>query len=149
MPFVAPLTRAPRKVHSFLFTRHSPLASPHKAMTPSPPPPPPLSQAKDVAYALCCASDSSTSEPALVAFYLSELSSRLTAQGDTPPTGQALANSLSLAYADLGRWMSGGGGGGHDLRGKIEPVLDRLDGGTALAAEADYARAVETAFRVH
>jgi len=44
--------------------------------------------------------------------------------------------------------MSGWGWWGHDLRGKIEPVLDRLDGGTALASEDEYARAVADLFPV-
>jgi hypothetical protein len=46
------------------------------------------------------------------------------------------------------RGRGGGGWWGHDLRGKIEPLLDRFDGGTAFTMEADYVRAVEAAFPV-
>jgi len=44
--------------------------------------------------------------------------------------------------------MSGWGWWGHDLRHKIEPLLDRLDGGTALASEGAYREAVEREFPV-
>jgi len=73
---------------------------------------------------------------------------RTRTQGDAPPSRQELSDSVALGYADLGRWMSGWGWWGHDLRHKIEPLLDRLDGGTALASEGAYREAVEREFPV-
>eukprot|EP00967_Tisochrysis_lutea_P145174 scaffold272299_cov37-Tisochrysis_lutea.AAC.2 len=104
------------------------------------------SAAKDVAYALCCASDDPSVELRLIDFYYGELSGLLRAQGDEPPSQQTLRDSLALAYADLGRWMSGWGWWGHDLRHKIEPLLDQLDGGKILATEEEYAEAIAREF---
>lgn len=101
---------------------------------------------KDLAYALTCASNAAADEDALVGAYHTELTKLLQAQGDTPPSLPMLRESLALAYCDLGRWMSGWGWWGHDLRGKIEAVLERLDGGRALGSEAEYASAMAREF---
>jgi hypothetical protein len=103
---------------------------------------------KDLAYCLCCASSTPAAEAALLKHYHNELSTRLAAQGDASPSLDALATSTSLAYCDLGRWMSGWGWWGHDLRGKILPVLDRLDGGKALPSDEAYVVAMRREFPV-
>ena len=73
--------------------------------------------------------------------YHQDLSQLLIAQGDTPPELNKLEDALELAYADLGRWMSGWGWWGHAgmLRERILKLLDKLDGGSALkGGEAEY-----------
>lgn len=103
---------------------------------------------KDLAYVLTCASALPERAEALVEAYHAELSVLLEAQGDSPPTLDALQASLALAYCDLGRWMSGWGWWGHPLREKIEAVLCRLDGGDALESEEGYIEAVMREFPV-
>jgi hypothetical protein len=99
-------------------------------------------------YFFTCASNAPKVEEKLLQGYLQVLATLLMAQGDTPPTLEALAESLALAKCDLGRWMSGWGWWGHDLQGHIVEVLDRLDGGKALASEEDYVAAMEKIFPV-
>jgi Ser/Thr protein kinase RdoA (MazF antagonist) len=66
------------------------------------------SAAKDLAYALTCACDVPEEEEALLHRYHSELCAALTAHGSSSlPLFKDLQDSLALAYADLGRWMSG------------------------------------------
>lgn len=101
---------------------------------------------KDLAYTLTCASNVPSSEEALLRHYHSELSRRLEAQGDEPPTMEALRTALALSYCDLGRWMSGWGWWGNPIDDKIIAVLDRLDGGTALQSEQEYMDAVQREF---
>jgi len=103
---------------------------------------------KDLAYALTCASNVPTAEEALLQHYHSELSRRLEALGDKPPTMDALKTSLALSYCDLGRWMSGWGWWGNPINDKIIAVLDRLDEGKTLKSEEDYADAVRREFPV-
>ena len=105
--------------------------------------------AKDLAYCLCCASDTPEEEASLLKGYHQDLSQLLIAQGDTPPELNKLEDALELAYADLGRWMSGWGWWGHAgmLRERIVKLLDKLDGGSALkGGEAEYKEAVMRAF---
>ena len=64
------------------------------------------------------------------------------------PSLGALADSVAIATADLGRWMSGWGWWGHELRGRIEPVLELLDSGQALASEEAYRDAMRREFPV-
>ena len=72
----------------------------------------------------------------------------LTARGEESalPSREALQASLDLAYCDLGRFMSGWGWWGHDLSGKIQQVLQKVDGGRALASEEAYVEAIFAAF---
>jgi hypothetical protein len=64
--------------------------------------------AKDLAYALTCACDVPEEEISLLQHYHSELCSALRAQNSSSlPLYRDLEDSLALAYADLGRWMSG------------------------------------------
>jgi Ser/Thr protein kinase RdoA (MazF antagonist) len=66
------------------------------------------SAAKDLAYALTCACDVPEEEEALLHHYHSELCTALTALDlSSLPLFEDLQDSLALAYADLGRWMSG------------------------------------------
>ena len=61
----------------------------------------------------------------------------------------AYEDALELAYADLGRWMSGWGWWGHAgmLRERIVKLLYKLDGGSALkGGEAEYKDAVMRVF---
>ena len=64
--------------------------------------------AKDLAYALTCACDVLEEETFLLQHYHSELCSALRAKHSSSlPMFRDLEESLALAYADLGRWMSG------------------------------------------
>jgi hypothetical protein len=66
------------------------------------------SAAKDLAYALTCACDIPEEEESLLHHYHSELCSALRVHGSPKfPLFNDLLESLALAYADLGRWMSG------------------------------------------
>jgi aminoglycoside phosphotransferase (APT) family kinase protein len=66
------------------------------------------SAAKDLAYALTCACDVPEEEQSLLYHYHSELCSALRGHGATKlPLFSDLQDSLAIAYADLGRWMSG------------------------------------------
>ena len=65
--------------------------------------------AKDVAYCLCCGSSAWDEADALARGYHRDLSAALAARGEEPPPVDAFLESLELAYADLGRWMSGWG----------------------------------------
>lgn len=66
------------------------------------------SASKDLAYALTCACDVPEQEESLLHHYHSELCGALRAHGaPTLPSFSDLSDSLALAYADLGRWMSG------------------------------------------
>ncbi len=108
---------------------------------------------KDLAYALTCASDVPALEARMLSCYRDELCARLRSDAHRPPaapppTLAQLEASLELAYCDLGRWMSGWGWWGNDLRDKIEPVLDRLDGGKPLKSEAAYEEAVRREFPI-
>jgi aminoglycoside phosphotransferase (APT) family kinase protein len=66
------------------------------------------SAAKDLAYALTCACDIPEEEESLLHHYHSELCGALHCHGSSKvPLFKDLQDSLALAYADLGRWMSG------------------------------------------
>lgn len=125
------------------------------------------SAAKDLAYALTCACDVPDEEQPLLLHYHSELCSALRAHGASKvPLFKDLQDSLALAYADLGRWMSGcnacpppatdspgfdaktgWGWWGNPLQQKIELlVLDRLDGGFMLDSEEAYFDAIRRVF---
>ena len=84
----------------------------------------------------------------LVMYYHSELSRELVARGDAAPAVAAVKEAFELSCADLGRWMSGWGWWGHDLRPRIQALLVRLDGGSALASEAEYDAAMAREFPV-
>ena len=103
---------------------------------------------KDLAYFFICASEDGQDEGRLLEAYHRQLTRRLQAQGDRPPALEVLRETLALSYCDLGRWMSGWGWWGHDLEGKIRPVLDRLDGGRVLESEDAYRAAMRQAFPV-
>ena len=104
---------------------------------------------KDLAY-FFNVDASSSEEERLLAHYHSELSRLLTAQGDAPPTLEALKASLELAMCDWRRFsevgLGGWGDGGANRR--VQKLLDRLDGGRALASEQAYIEAMQREFPV-
>lgn len=104
--------------------------------------------AKDVAYCLCCGSSAWDEADALARGYHRDLSAALASRGVAPPPVDEFLETLELAYADLGRWMSGWGWWGNDLEPRIRRLLDRLDGGAALASADVYGAAMEREFPV-
>ena len=104
--------------------------------------------AKDVAYCLCCGSSAWDEADDLARGYHRDLSAALASRGEEAPELDAFLETLELAYADLGRWMSGWGWWGNDLEPRITGLLDRLDGGTALASSSEYEAAVAREFPV-
>ena len=65
----------------------------------------------------------------------------------SPPPFEALWDAYLLSVADLGRWMAGWGWwGNRGMDEIIQGVLDRLDGGQALASEEQYADAARREF---
>ena len=103
--------------------------------------------AKDVAYCLCCGSSAWDDADDLARGYHRDLSAALASRGDEAPPLDAFLETLELAYADLGRWMSGWGWWGNDLEPRIRRLLDRLDGGAALAP-SEYEVAIRREFPV-
>lgn len=107
--------------------------------------------AKDLAYCLLGADDRSLGDERLLAYltrYLELLAPVLTAHGDEAPTLRQLHASYCLAMCDFARWMAGWGWCGMEstMRRLCSPVLDQIDGGTALASEAAYQEAIFAAF---
>ena len=105
--------------------------------------------AKDLAYVVMCAATTAEegATRALLRYYLAQLSPLLEAQGDAPPPFEALWDAYLLSVADLGRWMAGWGWwGNRGMDEIIQGVLDRLDGGQALASEEQYADAARREF---
>ena len=82
--------------------------------------------------------------------YHTELSRLLEAQGDSPPSLEALRTSLELALCDWRRFSEIGLGGWGDGRAnkRVQKLLDRLDGGSALASEQAYIEAMKKQFPV-
>ena len=74
----------------------------------------------------------------------------LAAQGDPPPTLLALQTSLEIALCDWRRFTEVGLGGWGDCSAnrRVQAVLDRLDGGVALASEQAYIDAMQREFPV-
>ena len=72
----------------------------------------------------------------------------LAAQGDTPPSLDALKTAHELALCDWRRFSEIGLGGWGDGRAnrRVQALLDRLDGGKALASEQAYIEAMEREF---
>lgn len=106
---------------------------------------------KDLAYFFNVdAYVSGKEEEALLRHYHVELSRLLEAQGDTPPTYEALEVALELALCDWRRFSEVGLGGWGDggATGRVVKVLDRLDGGRALASEQAYIEAMQKEFPV-
>jgi hypothetical protein len=106
---------------------------------------------KDVAYMLCCAASEGCSQAASekhLERYHSLLSEDLAARGEAPPELESLRAALSLAFADLCRWMAGWGywGDVSELQAQVREVLERLDGGTDLGSEEAYVEAVRRAY---
>jgi hypothetical protein len=89
-------------------------------------------------------------EAALLAHYHTTLAKLLIAQGDTPPSLDALNTALELALCDWRRFCEIGLGGWGDAAAnhRVQKVLDRLDGGEALATEEAYMEAMRAAFPV-
>ena len=104
---------------------------------------------KDIAYFLNVDAGHAAEER-LLKHYHQELSSRLTAQGDTPPTFATLQTSVELALCDWRRFsevgLGGWGDGGANRR--VQALLTKLDGGKMLASEQDYIEAMEREFPV-
>lgn len=104
---------------------------------------------KDLAY-FFCSSANVPDEDAALAFYLEQLTRRLlltNTASTPPPTMGELRDSLDLAYCDFYRFMSGWGfWGGGSGKGRVQAVLDRLDGGKDLGTEEAYIAAVRREF---
>ena len=147
--------------------------------------------AKDLCYAFTSGTCDIEDEQELLQAYYEELSKQLTIINNNnnntnnnttrhiPPPMHLLQTSLLLAYADLGRFMTGWGWWGSDIRDKvsnvttsitcndrhlypsvyintykyfimkISKVLDILDGGTVLASEDAYIDAMKTKFSIN
>eukprot|EP00294_Goniomonas_avonlea_P013485 CAMPEP_0114553968 /NCGR_PEP_ID=MMETSP0114-20121206/7955_1 /TAXON_ID=31324 /ORGANISM="Goniomonas sp, Strain m" /LENGTH=359 /DNA_ID=CAMNT_0001738975 /DNA_START=87 /DNA_END=1166 /DNA_ORIENTATION=+ len=107
---------------------------------------------KDLAYCFCTAASSLTEddEAVYLQHYHRELSKLLTAQGDQPPSLEAVRESYYLAAADLYRWMAGWGtwGNADVLKKHAKTVLQRLDGGTPLPSPEAYSEAMSRAYPV-
>ena len=67
-----------------------------------------------------------------------------------PPTAEALATCFELALCDWRRFSEIGLGGWGDSRAnkRVQQLLDKLDGGTALANEQAYVDAMKREFPV-
>lgn len=105
--------------------------------------------AKDLAYFFNVEADAGEEEQLLTAYH-AELTRLLEAQGDTPPSVEALRTSHELALCDWRRFSEVGLGGWGDGRAnrRVQKVLDRLDGGTPLASEQAYVDAIFREFPV-
>ena len=104
--------------------------------------------AKDLAYFFNV--EARGREDVLLKLYHTQLSALLTAQGDAPPSLEALQTAHELALCDWRRFSEiglGGWGDGSATR-RVRALLDRLDGGKALASEAAYAEAMTREFPV-
>ena len=86
----------------------------------------------------------------LLATYHAQLCALLTAQGDAPPSMEALKTALELALCDWRRFsevgLGGWGDGGANRR--VQALLDRLDGGESLGSETKYIAAMQREFPV-
>ena len=98
----------------------------------------------DLAYFLCVGVGSTDDDGELLGYYHNELLSRLPPD-DAKPSLEELRDSLTLAFCDFQRFMSGWGNWGCDLSDLVKSTLDRLDGGKLLTAEG-YIQAVEREF---
>jgi len=89
-------------------------------------------------------------EARLLLCYHTELSARLSAQGDRPPSLEALQTSLELSIADWRRFSEVGLGGWGDgaVNRRVQALLQKLDGGKALASEEAYMEAMRREFPV-
>ena len=98
----------------------------------------------DLAYFLCVAAGCGHDDDH-VRFYHRELMERLPPDVERPSLSEFL-DSLSLAFCDFQRFMSGWGNWGCDLSTEVTSVLDRLDGGKDLGSEDAYDEAVMREF---
>lgn len=104
---------------------------------------------KDLAYFLCTEVDTPAMEEEYLKYYLEQLQNHLSKEKhSTIPSLEELQESLDLAYCDFCRFLCGWGHWGGDLRHKVIPLLDRLDGGTKLDSEQAYIDAMEREFGV-
>ena len=103
--------------------------------------------AKDLAYFFNVEANASEETP-LLRSYHEKLSTLLTAQGDAPPSLDALKTAHELALCDWRRFSEIGLGGWGDgsANRRVEALLDRLDSGKALASEQDYVLAMQREF---
>ena len=105
--------------------------------------------AKDLAYFFNVEAGAAEEE-ALLAHYHAALCALLAAQGDAPPSMGALRTALELALCDWRRFSEVGLGGWGDsgANRRVQALLSRLDGGTALASEQAYVKAMRREFPV-
>lgn len=104
--------------------------------------------AKDLAYFFNV--EARSREDVLLKRYHTQLSALLNAQGDAPPSLEALQTALELALCDWRRFSEiglGGWGDGSATR-RVQALLDSLDGGKALDSEESYAEAMKREFPV-
>ena len=76
-----------------------------------------------------------------IQYYHQQLISKLS-KNDYQPTFNELEESVSLAFCDFQRFMSGWGQWESDISSVVTKVLDRLDGGRMLKSEDDYREAM-------
>lgn len=93
----------------------------------------------DLAYFFCVAVGNA--DDAYLEFYHNQLVSLL-GTSCKPPTFTQMKESLSIAFCDLQRFMSGWGSWGSDISHHVIEVLNRLDGGTILQSEDAYREAM-------
>lgn len=105
--------------------------------------------AKDVAYFVNVEAGEGEAER-LLRTYHAKLCALLRAQGDTPPSLEALRDAHLLALADWRRFAEVGLGGWGDTaaNAKVQALLDRLDGGAPLPSEQAYIDAMRAEFPV-
>lgn len=103
------------------------------------------SPTKDLAYFFCSSvEDLDRVEDELLQVYHEQLSDELVPE--VHPTKSHLHASLAVAYCDFCRFMSGWGYWGNSLSGRVQAVLNELDGGKLLDTEQAYEEAIRRVF---
>jgi len=102
---------------------------------------------KDLAYYFNVEAEPAE-EAALLTCYHRKLSELLAAQGESPPSLEALKTSLELALCDWRRFSEVGLGGWGDGRAnrRVQLLLDKLDSGRPLGSEEEYIEAMQRVF---
>eukprot|EP00927_Polykrikos_kofoidii_P062300 TRINITY_DN57106_c0_g1_i1.p1 TRINITY_DN57106_c0_g1~~TRINITY_DN57106_c0_g1_i1.p1 ORF type:complete len:361 (+),score=56.13 TRINITY_DN57106_c0_g1_i1:94-1176(+) len=106
---------------------------------------------KDLAYFLNVdVYATNADEERILQLYHSELSDLLMAQGDVVPSFEILRTSFELALCDWRRFseIGLGGWGDQSANGRVQKLLERLDGGKKLQSEEAYIEAMTREFPV-
>ena len=94
----------------------------------------------DLAYFFCVAVGDT--DDGCLEFYHNQLVCILVDKKIKPPTFEQLKESLSIAFCDFQRFMSGWGNWGSDISHHVIGVLDTLDHGSMLSSEDAYREAM-------